>query len=192
MHTCSFLLQNGTLWNICLPHCGFCEIGPSWDGIEVQAPHNVTENRICHPTEIFRDHWYTCECSVVRMRRNIDATDHFQNGSLLIMTGANGLKLAGHQQWQYSPGRNWCIRYPNDLLYHLIVDKWTYSLLWHSNMRTVIAPSIWSTTTSNGDRYVCCQPLLWGHNYHAVLSNGIPNNPHFQLIAMIVQSFYDD
>ena len=46
-HMCTFLLQNGALWDICLTHCEICEI---------QAVFAVNETEIFHLTI---SHWHS-------------------------------------------------------------------------------------------------------------------------------------
>ena len=39
-HVCTFLLQNGALWDVCLTHCGICEMGP----LVIMAWHQLLDS----------------------------------------------------------------------------------------------------------------------------------------------------
>ena len=69
IHTCTFLLRNGALWDICLMHCGICEIPL------VCTPFSLRCVLFCFVTLICRYILNGCLCGTWKIVRLLSARE---------------------------------------------------------------------------------------------------------------------
>ena len=89
---CTFLFQNGALWDICLVHCGICEIGPRDWLICVKLPQPNSSLSTSKFHLLTPDLQYSCNCRKYTAGRQMSWSVVWRN-----------VHVFTHFKWQ------WCV-----------------------------------------------------------------------------------